>query len=101
MTRYAWEKKISQKTIRAMEALLPDGCSLRGIAVQNDWAVEGALIRNRDASTGDMEAVDVWQDIMADACRISGDNTAIVFPPGSEAIAAQLGVTMPERKPNE
>jgi hypothetical protein len=90
--KYTWEKKISQATIARMQALLPDGYVLRGVAVENHESVEAALIRNRGASSGNMEAVDAWTDILGDAVRIFSDNRAILFPKGTEHIAAQLGV---------
>jgi len=96
--KYDWEKKITKAMISDMQELLPEGFTLRGVAIEYDADGEGAMIRNRQASTGDMSAVDAWQDIRADVDALFMNSASIVFPKGSETIAAQLGVAMPKTK---
>ena len=93
--KYDWENKITTSMLARIQSILPDGFTLRGVAVEWDAASEGAMVRNRLASTGDMSAVDAWQDIRYDVEALFLNNAAIVFPAGSEAIAAQFGVDIP------
>jgi hypothetical protein len=99
--KYDWEKKITKSMLARIQKILPAGFTLRGVAVECDESVEGAMVRNRLASTGDMRAVDAWQDIRYDVEALFLNNTAIVFPAGSEAIAAQFGVDMTKRDNGE
>lgn len=65
--QYDWEKKITQKTLRKINALLPDGLLLRGVAVENVMTAEAALIESPDVKPNIMAMADVWRDILGDA----------------------------------
>ena len=65
---YEWESEITQDLLDEIDAMLPEGIFLTGIAVFNDESVEGALIK-RDDQPVSLAGADIWKDVNGDAVR--------------------------------
>jgi hypothetical protein len=77
---YDWEKTITQDMMDKIDAILPRGVSLMGLAVANVDSVEAALIENTSSLTGNVIVdADVWRDIYGDASRIYDDQVKKIF----------------------
>ena len=67
--RYDWEPEITQDVVLKMQACLPDGFSLVGVAVEHVDLCEGALIRNHEYAPTGVMACDLFKDVLADAAE--------------------------------
>jgi len=65
--KYEWEELVDQATMDEIDALLPEGIHLIGIAVDNAETCEGALIKREDVPTAGVLMADLFQDILGDA----------------------------------
>lgn len=71
---YEWEKKVrTQIDFDAIEALLPDGYFLAGLAIADDESVEACLWRC-DIYGPSISDADIWKDISGDAERLYAES---------------------------
>lgn len=70
---YDWEKKITADKMAEIDALLPDGIHLIGLAVENASTCEAALIKHPECPSGGVLMADVFKDIQGDAERFYSD----------------------------
>lgn len=67
---YGWEKRISKATLDKINAMLPRGLHLVGLAVENLNTAEGALVcKHREVMNVAVSGADVWRDIYGDAAN--------------------------------
>jgi hypothetical protein len=65
---YEWERKITKRLLERLDAEMPAGLRLIGVAVEHVEGVEGALVtKDRQPTFGDVARADVWSDILGDA----------------------------------
>jgi len=65
--KYDWEGRIDETIMDDIEALLPEGTHLIGVAVDNAETCEGALILRPSMPTAGLLMTDLFQDILGDA----------------------------------
>ena len=65
--KYEWEGEITPDLMDAIDALLPDGIHLIGLAVDNADTAEGALILHPEVPAKGVLMADLFKDIKGDA----------------------------------